>query len=356
MVRAMMKLNAPLHVLFLLALAACKPVSISGDDSQPVIEYDDSESDADTDADADTDTDADGDSVIDDTSPPIDYDCEALPDFNLGDTTLTEARAYHGIAFTQDGYLVGWNGYNAVVRSSYDGVREVFVPGVLGMEQLDHLADGDIVGSDTSGARLIRITADGGTETISTNSGYAYGVTTGPDRNIYIADGGVHRIDIETGEKTTLIRQPRQWTAHSLAFNLDSTRLYIGSIGRGDVYYVDLDDDLNPVGEPQIFASNVGRGWHDGLGFDACGNLYVADYSSAGLYRVSPEGVITPMYNPGNTTIYGHGLQWGNGQGGWRADALYLPMPYSGSLVREVVVGVPAGDFLRTWRGEPAPW
>ena len=23
---------------------------------------------------------------------------------------------------------------------------------------------------------------------------------------------------------------------------------------------------------------------------------------------------------------------------------------------REVVVGVPAGDFLRTWRGESAPW
>ncbi len=33
------------------------------------------------------------------------------------------------------------------------------------------------------------------------------------------------------------------------------------------------------------------------------------------------------------------------GSGGWRSDALYVPQPYNGESVTEVVVGVPGRDY-----------
>ena len=40
-------------------------------------------------------------------------------------------------------------------------------------------------------------------------------------------------------------------------------------------------------------------------------------------------------------TRYGHGTEWGNGVGGWREDAIYIPLPYNDAKVRELVIGVP---------------
>jgi hypothetical protein len=132
--------------------------------------------------------------------------------------------------------------------------------------------------------------------------------------------------------------------------------MYIGSIGVGEVYYFDLDADLNPVGDVQVFARTGSSGWHDGLGVDVCGNVYVADYVTSSLYRVSEDGgTVTSMVDVVDFG-YGHGLTWGSGIGGWRADALYLPQPYNGYTVREVVIGVANGDSVRTWNGVKAPW
>lgn len=302
-----------------------------------------------------------GDSGDTDDTDDIDtgstfVDCDSLPETNLGDQTLSEARAYHGISFDDDGHLIGWDGRNALVKSSYDGTREVFVPGLRGVEGMDRLPDGDWVIADSQNARLARVTADGGTEALATNIGYAYGVTVGPDQKIYYVDGGVHRLDPTTGEVTTLFSQMPRSSAHVVNFNLDSTVMYIGTIGRGDVFYVELDEYLDPVTDPAIYASGVGTGWHDGLGVDACGNLYVADYYSSGLYKVATDGTVTSVVDSGNSTAYGHGLEWGSGHGGWRDDALYQPQPYGGNKVREVVIGVPSGDTVRTWNGVAVPW
>lgn len=302
--------------------------------------------------------DSGGDTGEDTGEPdPVEYDCAALPDFNLGDATLAEARAYHGITFDDDGHLIGWDGRNALVKSTYDGTREVFVPGLRGVEGMDRLPDGDWVVADSASASLLRVTADGGTETLASNVGYVYGVTVGPDQMLYVADGGVHRVDPATGEKTTLWQMmPGRVSAHVVNFNLDSTVMYIGTIGRGDVYGVELDVDLQPLGDPEVYFSGVGTGWHDAMGVDACGNLYVPDYYSAGFYRVSPDGTVTSLVEAGELRAYGHGAVWGSGIGGWRTDAIYQPQPYGGNTVREVVVGVPDGDTVRTWNGVRVPW
>jgi hypothetical protein len=344
----------------LLLALACGPTElVIGDDTGPIDTDADADTDADSDADSDADTDADTDTDTDsdtdvDTGEVV-YDCDNLPEAAISEQVFREARGYHGLVFDDYGNIMGWDGRNSIVKTSYEMEREVFLPGIRGAEQMDRLPDGDFVIADSANARLLRVTTEGGSETLS-SAGYAYGVTVGPDGMVYIADGSVHRVNPKTGEKTTLFTPPGAWSAHVINFNLDSTVMYIGTIGRGDLYAVSLDAEMNLIGQPEVLASGVGAGWHDGIAVDACGNLYVADYSSSGFYRVSPDGSeVVSLVEP-NSTMYGHGAVYGVPIGGWRADAIYQPQPYNGSTVREVVVGVPNGDTVRTWNGVKAPW
>jgi hypothetical protein len=64
------------------------------------------------------------------------------------------------------------------------------------------------------------------------------------------------------------------------------------------------------------------------------------------MYRIDPDtGLVQDLLgHMGNA--YGHGAEWGRGIGEWRSDAIYLPQPYDGNTVLEVVIGVPTA---RTW-------
>ena len=41
-----------------------------------------------------------------------------------------------------------------------------------------------------------------------------------------------------------------------------------------------------------------------------------------------------------------------SGVGGWNHKAIYMPQPYDGNTVLEVVLGVPSGSYVRTWVGD----
>ena len=322
-------------------LIACQPrhVVITTDDSR----------NTDADADADTDTDL----------PISSYACDELPEFNLRDLTLENARANHGLTFDDAGSLIGWDGRASLVKSRYDGTMNLWVPGMTGVEQIDRLPDGTAVVVDRGAGRIARVTDAGALETLASDVGRVYGLTTGPDGKLYVTNGNIVRIDPATGESSTLVVPNGTYSFHAVNFNLDSTRMYLGtSYGVGDVYYVDLDEDLNPITEPQIYASRVGSGWQDGIELDTCGNVYVAEYYTFGLYRISAgDRRVTRLTEPTTTNLYyGHGLVWGSGIDGWREDTLYQPQPYNDSKVREVVIGARSGDTVRTWRGVPAPW
>jgi hypothetical protein len=73
------------------------------------------------------------------------------------------------------------------------------------------------------------------------------------------------------------------------------------------------------------------------------------EFDSSGIYRVRTDGTVETLVRPRQQT-YGHGVEWGRGFGGWRADAFYQPQPYDGYTVREVVVGLPSASTVRTWR------
>ncbi len=291
----------------------------------------------------DVDTGDTGDTAdTSDTEPvPVDYDCEALPSAPVEDNELTAPRGYHDVLISNDGYAYGFDG-NSIVRSTYEGPLEVFLPRAGNIQQMDWLPDGDMVVGDDFAQDLKRIDSTGASSVIASGLGAVYGVVTGPDEHVWVANGrSIYRVDPTTGDATEWSRLGRGVQGHSLAFKPGDSRLYIGSVGTGVVYTVAFDENYARTGEPEEYVKIDGSGWHDGVAFDACGNLFVADYYTSGLYRVAPDLTVTTFFR-GRQRAYGHGIEWGNGVGGWRADALYLPQPYDNNTVREVVIGVPS--------------
>jgi streptogramin lyase len=218
--------------------------------------------------------------------------------------------------------------------------------------------DGDLaVASANDG--VVRVAPNGARTPISASI-YAYGLILGPDEMLYAADQSrIHRIDPSTGATEVVLPagaladgKPRV-----IAFDLTGERMFVGTYqgSQGRIYVLELDANLDPVGPPTVFARGVGGGtYHDAIGVDICGYLYVPDYDRRNLYRISPDGQTVQTYLEADglfTSDYGHGLEWGNGLYGWRDDAIYMPMPYNQNKVLEVVIGVPSQhwDGVGVW-------
>jgi len=300
-----------------------------------------------------TDTGASGttadtaDSATTGTLPPI--DCAALSPSPLSAATVPGGRGYHGLVFADDGRLVGSDGNLVGVDSK--GAVSVIVPGTGSLQQLDKLSDGTLVAASSSDGVVFTVDATtGGTEVISAGLSFGlYGLRVGPDDLVYIADQDrVLRIDPETGITEV-------WLDHAdvepkvLDFNIDYTKMYIGTnYSSGKVFEVLIDANYDPIGPPTVLAETPGS-WHDSLTVDVCGNLYVAEYNNRAMYRITPDGQVGTLIDLSGSSNdqYGHGAVFGTGQDGWLADAIYVPQPYNGDTVAEIVVGVPH----RTYQG-----
>jgi hypothetical protein len=278
-------------------------------------------------------------------------DCAALPSAPLSMTQLGAPRGYHDVAFDTEGHILGSDG-NSLLEVTYDDAVSVFVPGAGVVQGMDWLPGGDLVYADGNGS-LMRVTPEGAASLMVGGSGAytVYGVLVGPDGKVYSATWDtIERYDPATGERVTLLADPAV-RPYVLDFSPDYRRLYIGTIwSGGSVWALDLDEALEPTGPPTLLAT-VGGGekqLHDALGVDACGNLYVAEFYTDNLYRISPAGEVSLLVDYSDVS-YGHGLEWGSGIGGWRTDALYVPQPYDGNRVMEIVIGVPSAGGTLTY-------
>jgi hypothetical protein len=303
-------------------------------------------------------TPGDGDTAEDtgDTPPLVDidiYDCDELPEELTEVRDLDGPRGYHGLVFKDD-QIVGWDSRSALVASTSDGESGVFVPGIDSAEQMVHDADGNIYFVSSWEGAVYKVYPSGGTELVATgfNHSYPYGIFWGPDGHLYVVDGRVVRLNLDTLEVTELLVPPDsgRWIAHAANFSIDSTSLFVATVGDGDLLRLPLDEDLNPAGDPEVFASIRG-GWQDSVGVDACGNLYVPEYYTSSLYRITPDGDVDQVLS-GSERDYGHGVVWGSGEGGWDDLAIYMPKPYDGASVKEVIIGIPDAAKVRTWNGE----
>ena len=271
-------------------------------------------------------------------------DCADLPE--MGNVREVDgARGYHDVAFDSDGNILGSDN-SSLKKTTYEGDSSVWVPNMGYVEQMDWLPDGDLVVSEGTTGQLVRVSPEGARSTLTSDL-WAYEVMVAPDGNIYTANNGsVVRVDPETGDKEVLLPGV-SGGARVLAFDLDYSRMFIGTLSGIRLYVVDVDENLEPSGKVEVFGVGPGKSYHDGLALDVCGNIYVAVYADRSLYRVTPDGEVS-LYWDASPSNYGHGLKWGTGSSGWREDALYMPLPYGNNKVIEVVIGVPG----REWEGE----
>ncbi len=272
------------------------------------------------------------------------YDCSIPVEEQLAPVgEVPNARGYHGLAINADGMMLGTDTNNTLLQCDSSGEWSVFRPGLGPMEQLLKLPDGDIVASTVQTGDLLRITPEGGTSIIASGV-HTYGVTLGPDGLLYVSSRRqVLRIDPVSGDQEMVVELERQQgEPRDFDFSPDHTRLYITTIsGQALVLYLELDEDLDPVGDIKTFASGVGNGWMDGLAVDICGNLYVPDYVTLSLWTVDHDGSGRKLWDPPIDNRYGHGAEWGTGTHGWNRTSLFLPQPYNGNTVMEVDVGFP---------------
>jgi hypothetical protein len=288
-----------------------------------------------------------------DSEPQPTVDCDARIDAPVSVRTLPDARAYHGLAFDDDGTLVGWDGSRTLTKSPYDGPAVPFVPGMLWVEQIDRLPDGDFAVAEISADRVARVSSDGATDTVASGVGVLYGVTVGPDGHVYVANGDVYRAHVDTSALELVVDLGAYTPANAVDFSLDSTTMYIGTLSRS-LFAVPLDAALNATSAP-VEVARIGN-WHDAVAVDECGDIWVPEHFTTSLYRVDGETFeVVEVYTPETILGFGHGAVWGNGSGGWRTDALYQPLPYDGNTVQEVVIDARSGDHVRTWNGARAP-
>ena len=226
------------------------------------------------------------------------------------------------------------------------------------------LTSGELVVSSAEDGGLWKLTEEGGRELLVGDL-FAYGVVLGPDSMVYTAGWrGVSRVDPSDGTIETLgsVEMTLGSEPHAIGFGLENERFYAGIIsfaeeGEGEhpapIFEWNVDGDVAFSTQPSVLVSALGLGWHDTMGVDACGNLYVADFRTTNLYRITPAGAVTrlidwenPFSTEDGTSAYGHALLWGSGSDGWREDAIYMTMPYSDNQVQEIVVGIPGKDWV----------
>ena len=274
-------------------------------------------------------------------------DCANLPQPPLSTRGVPGARGYHGLAFTQDGRIAGSDG-NLLGADAY-GNTSVILPGTGSLQQLDMLSDGRIVAaSSTDGAVIAVDPATGGATVLAAGLSFGlYGLRVGPDDRVYLADQDrIFRVDPSTGSSEVWLDQ-NNISPKVLDFNVDFTKMYIGTnYEQGKVWEVLLDANHDPIAAPTLLAETPGS-WHDGLTVDVCGNIYVAEFNNRAMYRIDPSGTVRTVMdlNGAQNNFYGHGVVFGTGSDGWLADAVYVPQPYNGDTVAEVVLGVPHRSY-----------
>ncbi len=276
------------------------------------------------------------------------FDCATAPSTAVSSQAIPGARGYHGLAINDQGLMFGIDQNNNLIRSTYDGAWTPFINNVQG-EQIAFAPNGDL--HIASFSAILTATPSAQLLTLNGSQQSSYGLRMGPDGKVWVADSSaVKRIDPDTSTMETVVTNVGGGSFHSFDFNRAGDRLYIGVVGGGNhVSKVDLDLNYNAIGGAQAFAQIPGGGsvWLDGIATDVCGNLYVANYTTNNMYRITPAGAVS-LYFDWSSSQYGHGVIFGNGKFGFRQDAVYVPQPYNGHTVMEIVVGIPGRDWPGT--------
>ncbi len=276
------------------------------------------------------------------TLPPTpEVDCDAIPEGPFPLTKLTGPMASEDLAFDRHGHLIGSND-KAIFKSKYGQTPQLFVPSFNFRAGLRALPNGHLIVCDNQKGELTRVDEQGLKYPLVTGLSYPNGLEIDLQGWVYFTEHDadvVWRVHPFTGDKTMITNEISN--PNGLSFSPDYKTLYIGGFnGNPTIYAMSISPDGVP-GKLVPFAS-VGTGWHDGMAVDACGNVYVADYSESKIYRITPDGQSSKVIIDGKSLgAYLPNMQWGTGVGGWDQLSLYLPNGWA-KEVFEVKIGVPS--------------
>jgi sugar lactone lactonase YvrE len=317
------------------------PAPTGGGETDTGSDYDTS-----TGSDSDTDT-STGSDVNTDTNTDPGYDCDALPPGPLSFTTITSPITGEDIAFDDAGNLIGMSS-PALFKSPKIGSPVMWISGAQCTSGLRTLSTGDVV-CNCGDSFCFFDKTDGVKETILSDLSYPNGIEVDLGGFAYVSEqssGEVTKVDPYTGE--SWIVASGLSAPNGMSFSPDYTMLYVGSFGGGTIYAIPFDGEGEPSGapvtlltisDPEAIAAGM-TGAFDGMGVDACGNVYVCDYGNKHVYRIAPDASgVELLVDLSSVSSWIPNMQWGSGYGDWFADTLYVSNINGG--VFEVPVGVP---------------
>jgi sugar lactone lactonase YvrE len=328
-------------------------------------------------------------------------DCSELVEAPAMFQTLSGFTSSEDFVFDPNGNYVGIDDNRNLVRITKDGEKELWAPNVGDAAGMGLLPDGSLVFCNVDEGSLQRVHANGSVSTVLGGLLYPNGLELGPDGFVYVAEnaaGRVRRVNVETGEFTVVamgLQGP-----NGVAFSADSKVFYVGSFEGSGVYRVTMPSP-GELGQASVFARPNGSqlkepmlacpamqegaacevpgqfdggtcrqlanvidcvkdttigacnesgctmaeygGGIDGLGVDACGNVYATEYDYGNLWRISAGGVIEKLASL--PSIWIPNMRWGRGLGGFDANVLFIADRDEGRLFA-VPVGVPGATSL----------
>ena len=291
------------------------------------------------------DEDAGEDAQIEEDAGPsvLPVDCDDIPSGPFELVKLKGPMASEDLAFDKVGNVVGSND-KTIFKSPYGGPPQVFVAQMNYRAGMRYLPNGHLIVCDNNKGQLVRVDETGTKHVLLTGLAYPNGITVDMGGWVYFTEhdaNQVWRVHPFTGEKTLLTNKIKN--PNGITFSPDYKHLYIdGFSGVGTIYAMSISEDGVP-GKLISWATNVGTGWLDGMGVDACGNVYVADYGQTVIFRVSPDGQTKTKIAQGGNGAYLPNMQWGSGVGGWDPYSLYLPDGWVKGVF-EMKVGVPSKE------------
>lgn len=331
--------TAPVAALALLLAAGCEApvptVAAGGGGAGP-------DGDADGDADGEPDTGSEVDTGPDtgaDSETGAEPDCEDRPGEPAGIGALAGVPSGPGaaMAFTGEGVLVTSFG-GGFHRTRRGEASEPWVEGTGCERGLVALPTGDLVCAGGDALYLF----DGATGARRT----ALGGLRGPG-GLAVDDKGEVFVSEEDGV-VVLGVNPYTGESRVVADGVSSPGAIAADCGRG-VLYVNGGCDVlyrvplgggSPVPEPLLPPQQQPAGGDClvELGVDPCGDLLALTAGEPRLVRIAPEERTVDEYAALQSLAdEGYDLAWGPGEGGFGADALYVPCPGDGLL--EILTG-----------------